>query len=368
MLIIIPMNEISEIKEYASRNAVPIMKDGGIDFMCHLIRENHFTRILEIGSAIGYSAIRFASVAPDVHVTTVEIDIDRYSKAVQNISDCGLTDRISISCEDALRWKLPEDARFDLIFIDAAKAQYVKFFQKFKEYLAEGGVIVSDNLAFHGMVEDMSLTHNYSTIKLLRKIRKYVSFLKSNPEFKTEFFDLGDGVSVSRKNPSFHPLQFEKLEKGDTAGIKNMSELATNIVREHFDPIIGKAQNDYMISKFQTTEAIADALYHGYRYYFVKDGDRIVGFTAFVKIDDEMYLSKFYLKKEERGKDYSRYMLRFVVQNAESLNLHNITLRVKRENPAVQAYKKLGFNIVREDKADIGEGFFMDDYIMEFRL
>ena len=362
------MNEISEIKKYASRNAVPIMKDGGIDFMCHLIRENPFTHILEIGSAIGYSAIRFASVAPDVHVTTVEIDIDRYSKAVQNISDCGLTDRINISCEDALRWKLPEDARFDLIFIDAAKAQYVKFFQKFKEYLAKGGVIVSDNLAFHGMVEDMSLTHNYSTIKLLRKIRKYVSFLKSNPEFKTEFFDLGDGVSVSRKNPSFHPLQFEKLEKGDTAGIKKMSELATNIVREHFDPIIGKAQNDYMISKFHTPEAIADALYQGYRYYFVKDGDRIVGFTAFVKIDDEMYLSKFYLKKEERGKDYSRYMLRFVVQNAESLNLHNITLRVNRENPAVQVYKKIGFNIVREDKADIGEGFFMDDYIMEFRI
>lgn len=147
-----------------------------------------------------------------------------------------------------------------------------------------------------------------------------------------------------------------------------MSELATNIVREHFDPIIGKAQNDYMISKFQTPESIADALYHGYRYYFVKDSDSIVGFTAFVKKDDEMYLSKFYLKKEEWGKDYSLYMLRFVVLNVESLNLHNITLRVNRENPAVQAYKKIGFNIVREDKSDIGEGFFMDDYIMEFRI
>ena len=87
-----------------------------------------------------------------------------------------------------------------------------------------------------------------------------------------------------------------------------MSELATNIVREHFDPIIGKAQNDYMISKFQILESIADSLYHGYRYYFVKDGDRIAGFTAFVKKDDEMYLSKFYLKKEERGKDYSRFI------------------------------------------------------------
>ncbi len=362
------MNEISQIKEYASKNDVPIMKDGGIDFMCSLIRENHFTRILEIGSAIGYSAIRFASVSPEVHVTTVEIDIDRFSRAVQNISDCGLSERISITCDDALRWKLPENARFDLIFIDAAKAQYVKFFQKFKEFLAEGGVIVSDNLAFHGMVDDMSLTHNYSTIKLLRKIRKYVSFLKSNPEFVTEFHDLGDGVSVSRKNPAFHPLNFVKLEKGDAEGILRMSQLATGIVKEHFDPIIGPEQNDYMISRYQTVEAISEALYHGYRYYFVMDGTKTVGFMAFVKKDEEMYLSKFYLLKEERGKNYSRYMIRFVVQNAEQLRLHTITLRVNRNNPAVEVYKRIGFNIAAEDKADIGNGFFMDDFIMEFRL
>ena len=355
------MNEISQIKEYASRNDVPIMKDGGIDFMCSLIRENHFTKILEIGSAIGYSAIRFASVAPDIQVTTVEIDIDRYSKAVQNISDCQLSERIHIFCEDALRWKLPDNARFDLIFIDAAKAQYVKFFEKFKVYLSEGGVIVSDNLAFHGMVEDQSLTHNYSTIKLLRKIRKYVSFLKSNPEFKTDFYDLGDGVSVSRKNPDFQPLNFEKLEKGDEIGIIKMSALSIEIENEHFDPIFGSAQNDCMISKFQTPESIADSLYHGYRYYFVKDDNRTVGFMAFVKKDEEMYLSKFYLKKDERGKNYSRYMLRFVVENTEKLKLHTITLRINRENPAVQVYKKIGFNIVSEDKADI---INMDNYIM----
>ena len=206
------MNEISQIKQYASRNAVPIMKDEGMEFMCSLIRDNKFVRILEIGSAIGYSAIQFASAAENVEVTTVEIDIDRYSKAVRNILDCGLKDRIKINCADALDWVPEEGSQFDLIFIDAAKAQYIKFFQKFKKYLAPGGVIVSDNLAFHGMVNDFSLTHNYSTIKLLRKIKKYVSFLKLNPEFNTEFFDVGDGVSVSRKNMEFLKLNFTQLE------------------------------------------------------------------------------------------------------------------------------------------------------------
>lgn len=361
------MNEISEIKDYAQKNAVPIMKDEGIDFMCSFIKEHGFTRVLEIGSAIGYSAIKFASVSENVQVTTIEIDIDRYSKAVQNISDCGLTERIHIICGDALREKI--EGQFDLIFIDAAKAQYIRFFEKFKNNLAEGGVIISDNLAFHGMVENQSLTHNYSTIKLLRKIKKYLCFLKSNFEFKTEFLDLGDGISISRKNPCPPEVHFEKLQKHDEININRMSALATAIVKEHFDSIIGSEQNDYMISLFQTPTAIDDQLYHGYQYYFVKDKDgNDAGFMAFVKKDEEMYLSKFYLKKEERGKNYSRPMLRFVVSEAERLRLHTISLRVNKNNSAVEAYKKLGFYIEKEDKADIGHGFVMDDYIMNFRI
>jgi predicted O-methyltransferase YrrM len=93
-----------------------------------------------------------------------------------------------------------KNQKFDLIFIDAAKSQYLHFFERYKDNLNEGGVIVSDNLFFHGMVEDLSLTHNYSTKKLVKKIRKYVLFLKSNTEFDTEFFNCGDGISVSRRH------------------------------------------------------------------------------------------------------------------------------------------------------------------------
>ena len=197
------MDDIAEIKTYARKEAVPIMQDETQEFICNYIRElsqkQEQVRVLEIGTAIGYSAIQFARVAENVSVVTIEIDIDRYLKAIQNIKNCGLENRITAYHADALTFEFPTAASlFDLIFIDAAKAQYINFFEKYKANLAEGGAIISDNLSFHGMVEDLSLTHNYSTKKLVKKIRKYVLFLRENQEFQTEFFECGDGISVSK--------------------------------------------------------------------------------------------------------------------------------------------------------------------------
>ena len=172
------MNDLDDIKLYAAKNSIPIMRDGGIEFICNYIKEHNIKRILEIGTAIGFSAIEFARVAPDVHVTTIELDIDRHIKALQNIHDNGLDSQIKAINADALQVEL--DDTFDLIFIDAAKGQYINFFEKYKKNLAPAGVFISDNLSFHGMVEDLTLTHNYSTIKLVKKIRKYIKFLKEN--------------------------------------------------------------------------------------------------------------------------------------------------------------------------------------------
>ena len=198
------MQTLDDIKLYAAKNSIPIMRDGGIDFICSYIKEHNIKRILEIGTAIGFSAIEFANVAPDITVTTIELDIDRHIKAKQNIHDSGLDDRINAIHGDALKVELMDGnnrpQQFDMIFIDAAKGQYINFFQKYKVNLAPGGVFISDNLLFHGMVDDLTLTHNYSTIKLVKKIRKYIDFLKTNKEFTTQFFEYGDGVSVSISN------------------------------------------------------------------------------------------------------------------------------------------------------------------------
>ena len=158
-------------------------------------------------------------------------------------------------------------------------------------------------------------------------------------------------------------MTFDQLLPGDEDGIAKMSEMATEIVREHFDPIIGKAQNDYMLALFQTPEAIRDQLAHGYRYYFVNEAGRRIGFLAFYPKETCMYLSKFYLYKAERGKGYSRQMLDFVIGKTQEMGLPSIELNVNKDNSAVYVYKKLGFEIIRSEKNDIGSGYFMDDYV-----
>ncbi len=191
------MDELLKIKAFASREAIPIMQDEGCDFICDYILKNDVKTVLEIGTAIGYSSIRFARLKEDIHVTTIELDMGRFLKAQENIKTCGLQEKITAIQDDALTHEFTQ--KFDLIFIDAAKAQYIKFFEKYKNNLTANGVIISDNLSFHGMVDDLTLTHNYSTKKLVKKIQKYVEFLKTNEEFSTEFFEIGDRISISRR-------------------------------------------------------------------------------------------------------------------------------------------------------------------------
>ncbi len=158
-------------------------------------------------------------------------------------------------------------------------------------------------------------------------------------------------------------LEFEQLVPDDKDGIVAMSRLATGIVREHYDPILGKAQNDYMLEKFQSVEAISHQLESGYRYYFVKSAGRDIGFLAFYPRGEALYLSKLYLLKEERGKGYSRFMIDFVVGQARDASLGSVELNVNKYNDAIRAYESLGFKRVRAEKNDIGSGYFMDDYV-----
>ncbi|WP_027729320.1 O-methyltransferase [Treponema sp. C6A8] len=193
------MQQINEIKDFADMHSVPIMKDEGISFICDYIKEHNVKRVLEIGTAIGFSSINFARAGEEVFVSTIEMDLERYQAAVKNIADNGLSDRINCYLGDAGTWTPPQGEVYDLIFIDGPKAQYINHFERFKDSLAPDGVIITDNLSFHGMVEDLSLTHNYSTIKMMRKIRKFIKFLRENKEFSTTFYDLGDRISVSKR-------------------------------------------------------------------------------------------------------------------------------------------------------------------------
>lgn len=191
------MVRILELEKYALENNIPIMMKDGIEFLTNYIKENNITNILEIGSAIGYSAIRMCLVNDDVKVTTIERDIKRYNEAIKNINEFNLNDRITIINDDAFNVELND--KYDLIFIDAAKSQYIKFFEKFKLNLKGNGVIVSDNLDFHGLVnKDINEIESRNVRGLVRKLNTYIEFLKNNEEFETTFYEIGDGISISK--------------------------------------------------------------------------------------------------------------------------------------------------------------------------
>lgn len=190
---------LEEIEKYAIENSIPIMQKDGIEFLTKYIKENNIKKILEIGTAIGYSAIKMALVDEDITITTIERDKERYDLALKNISSFSLENRISVLFCDALDTNLNLEDSYDLIFIDAAKSQYIKFFEKFQLNLRIGGVIVSDNLSFHGLVSDESKVKNRNTRQLVRKIKTYTEYLKNNDLFTTEFYEIGDGISISKK-------------------------------------------------------------------------------------------------------------------------------------------------------------------------
>ncbi|MBR2246975.1 MAG: O-methyltransferase [Bacilli bacterium] len=189
---------VKKIREDALNNKVPIIMDDGINFITNYIIKKQVKNILEIGTAVGYSAIMMCLCSPNVKVTTIERDEKRYLEALNNIKKLNLEDRITLIYNDAANVKLEDN--YDLIFIDAAKAQNMKFFKMFEKNLNDGGAIITDNLNFHGLVfKDEEDIKNRNVRALVRKIKEYKEFLKKNKNFYTEFYDLGDGISVSIK-------------------------------------------------------------------------------------------------------------------------------------------------------------------------
>lgn len=191
------MNDvIKEMERYAEANNVPIIEPDSILFIKKYIKLNDVKKILEIGTAIGYSAILMASTKDDVEVTTIERDDKRYREAVKNVNEAGLDDRIEVVFNDALDVNLA-GYKYDLIFIDAAKSQLIKYFDKFKNYLNPGGVIITDNIKFHGLVAEKEKIESKNVRQLVDKIEDYKEYLTNNDEYITKFYDVGDGLAVS---------------------------------------------------------------------------------------------------------------------------------------------------------------------------
>ncbi len=189
---------LKEMKSYAKENRIPIMEDEGIDFLTTFILKHQIKRVLEVGTAIGYSAIMMALCQPTLKITSIERDEVRYLEALKNVKKFHLEDRITLIFKDALDVKI--EGEFDLIFLDAAKSQNINFFQLFSKNLVSDGYIITDNMYFHGLVEKQEREIKTANLRsLVRKIKEYISFLNNNPDFNTIIYRIGDGVAVSEK-------------------------------------------------------------------------------------------------------------------------------------------------------------------------
>ena len=170
---------------------------------------------------------------------------------------------------------------------------------------------------------------------------------------------------TEKENIIFVPVTLQDRKK-----VQELSDLASEIVKEHYDPLLGSEQNDYMIQMFQSVPAITKQLEHGYQYDMVclRNGTAI-GFVGYYPKDrDEMYISKFYLHRDYRGKGISRKMLDFVIEECRKQGLCRITLNVNKYNDAILAYEKLGFTRLRSEVNDIGHGYVMDDYVYLYQI
>lgn len=193
------MKPFKEIEEKAHAKHVPIMKEEGIEFLSSFIM-NHpeVMKILEAGTAVGYSALTMASIRENITIDTLEINEEMISIAKENIKEREMDDRIFVHQIDAMLYQSAQ--YYDLFFIDAAKSQYYKYLEHFLPMSYVGSYFVFDNMNFHGIVDDPELSHNRSTLQMTRKLKRFREKILKDERFEHEFHpEIGDGILVLKR-------------------------------------------------------------------------------------------------------------------------------------------------------------------------
>ncbi|MGM8214198.1 O-methyltransferase [Bacillaceae bacterium W0354] len=191
---------ILTLEKSAKTNKVPIMEKDGVEFLKQLIRIYRPKQILEIGTAIGYSAIQMAKASPDSFIKTIEIDENRFNEAVRNIKMAQLDHRIEVILADASQYieQLSQEYVFDFVFIDAAKGQYKSYVEKISPFIKSNGLIVIDNVLFKGYVAGVN-DDQPRLKKIGQKIDDFNKWLIENKAYDTTFVETGDGIAISIK-------------------------------------------------------------------------------------------------------------------------------------------------------------------------
>lgn len=192
------MKTIEQIKEKALEDHIPIIMDDTLEVVGKILEDKKPYRILEIGTAVGYSAIRFSKYLSDNgYIDTIERDEERISEAKQNIKDLNLEEKIHIYEGDALEVLPTLTGPYDVVFIDAAKGKYPIFLSEALRMLASHGIIMADNVLYKGYV--MSDYNKHKQRTAVRGLREFLKELTENENLTTEILEVGDGLAISKK-------------------------------------------------------------------------------------------------------------------------------------------------------------------------
>lgn len=187
---------LQELEQRAEEGYIPILDLESAGFLRVLLAMTRPQRILEVGTAIGYSTIWFGRHS-EAQITTMERDPERAAEARVNLQRAGLDERVELLEGDALEM-IEGLGMYDLIFLDAAKGQYPRFLELLTPHLTEGGVLLSDNVLFQGMVSgEAEVKHKLRT--MINRLREYNQLIAAHPAYVTTFLPLGDGLAISVK-------------------------------------------------------------------------------------------------------------------------------------------------------------------------
>lgn len=186
------------IKSFGKQNKVPISLDDTLCFLCKTIMEENSKQILEIGTAIGFSSITMADNTPCQHIDTLEIDADRYQEAKKNIASHNLQDKITPYLIDAIDYLKTCKKTYNLIYLDGPKGQYINYLPYLINILEPNGIIIADNLFFHGMVTG-KIPITKGCRAMIKGLKNYINAIQNHPNLVSRILDIGDGLGISRK-------------------------------------------------------------------------------------------------------------------------------------------------------------------------
>ena len=191
------LNALNELKQNALEEHIPILMDDTLEKIEEIIKEKNPKRILEIGTAVGYSASCFAKASKeDCIIDTIELDVERAKKAIENIEAIGFKNRINVLIGNAVEILPTLNEEYDIIFIDANKGKYPYFLQEAIRLSKNGSLILADNILYKGYV--MSDYNKHKQRTAVRHLREYIAEINANENLESEILEIGDGLAISK--------------------------------------------------------------------------------------------------------------------------------------------------------------------------